>query len=127
MKRLQIVILQVALLVLLTGCNKSEELFDSGKLTNAKAQRAVDKWIGNAGKVVVQGIQESPQENAAKVYLSFTDFRHKTDYGAQKNYSGSGVALFIHYTDGRWFLTKVVIGSGFDLSLIHISEPTRPY
>ena len=116
---------------------------ESNKLTNAKVEDAVGRMTSNlrvGGAVVVSGIQELPQENAARADLRFNSFQYKSDmagtpvasnrqaprkpevnspnfydemykYGTQqiqlKNYSGPGVAILKHYSDGRWVLTEV--------------------
>ncbi|WP_448572621.1 hypothetical protein [Trichothermofontia sp.] len=116
-------VLLFALLAALAGCNKSQEYsgfsggllnWDSGRLTTAKAQRALDKWIGNAGEVTVIGIQELPQENAAKVDISFSNIKTKSEILGERNYSGPGFATFSRYNDGRWFLVGVSTSQGFD-------------
>lgn len=95
-------------------------LVDSGKLTNAKAQRALDQWVGTRdGKIVVQGIQEVPQENIAKTDIRFDNFQWKsksafTGQPVSRQYSGPGFAIFTHYNDGRWVLTRVQTSQGFD-------------
>jgi len=92
--------------------------FDSGKLTTDKAQRALNTWV-SSGSVTVRGIQEVPTENAAVAQLSFSNLGynlHDPLFGGQKSktYSGPGTAIFTHYNDGRWVLTKITIGQGFD-------------
>lgn len=92
--------------------------FDSGKLTTDKAQRALNTWV-SSGSVTVRGIQEVPTENAAVAQLSFSNLSynlHDPLFGGQKSkmYSGPGTAIFTHYNDGRWVLTKITIGQGFD-------------
>lgn len=55
---------------------------DSNKLTNAKVEDAVGKMTSNlrvGGSVVVDGIQELPQENAARADLRFNGFQYKSD------------------------------------------------
>jgi hypothetical protein len=79
---------------------------NSGKLTNEKAQRAVDNWVNNRGQITVSGIQEIPTENTAKADLRFSNFRFKGGLG-EENHSGPGVAIFSHYNDGRWVLKKI--------------------
>lgn len=79
---------------------------NSGKLTTANAQAALEKWIRtkNGGTVEVIGIQELPQENAAKADIKFT----KLDYArGEEIYTGPGSAIFTHYSDGRWVLSRV--------------------
>ena len=92
--------------------------FDSGKLTTDKAQRALNTWV-SSGSVTVRGIQEVPTENAAVAQLSFSNLGynlHDPLFGGEKSktYSGAGTAIFTHYNDGRWVLTKITIGQGFD-------------
>jgi len=99
------------------GCSQSGEvgsLIDSntGKLTNEKAQSAIQRWM-SSGTVSVQGIQEVPQENAARVDITFTNFKYN-DTGFQRNYSGPAVAIFAHYNDGRWVLSKISTSQGFN-------------
>ncbi|MGE3467978.1 MAG: hypothetical protein AB7J13_13725 [Pyrinomonadaceae bacterium] len=91
-----------------------------GGLTKTKAESAIYEWSrmvkgsgGNTGgegtlagptDLIVTGIQEFPQENAAKVFLKFDEFKFKN---GTLSYSGSGTATFSHFTDGRWVLSKV--------------------
>jgi hypothetical protein len=115
LKNLAIVALAV---ILVTGCGCGN-LF-GGKLTNWKAQNALNKFARKArgGSIQVKGIQEFPQENAARADLAFTNFQFKaTDSGQTqpRNYTGPGVAFFKNYNDGRWVLIKVSIPiDGFD-------------
>ena len=119
MMRLSMTALTLALMVLSVGCGK-------GQLTKENAQRTLDRWkndiavkgiepnrpvTGTAGgggpvksDLVVQGVQEIPQENSAKVNIEFNNFEYG---GAKFTYTGSGVAIFSHYNDGRWVLTRV--------------------
>jgi hypothetical protein len=95
-----------------------ETLFDSGKLTEANAQRALTRWISNySGTVIVEGIQEVPQENIARVSVRFSNFRFRTNYQGERNYSGPGSAIFTHYNDGRWVLTNASTSQGFGSAL----------
>lgn len=101
----------------IVGCSKSTGVSsyidpDAGKLTNEKAQIAIQRWM-SSGTVAVQGIQEVPQENAARVDITFTNFKFK-DTGFQRNYSGPGIAIFAHYNDGRWVLNKISTSQGFN-------------
>lgn len=93
--------------------------FDNGKLTTDKAQRALNIWV-KSGSVSVRGIQEVASENAAVAQLSFSNLGYNLRdpiLGGQRNktYSGPGTAIFTHYNDGRWVLTKITIGQGFDV------------
>jgi len=92
--------------------------FVSRGLTTQRAQSALSSWV-KSGSVTVLGVQEVSSENAAVAQLSFSSFNYKLRdpmFGGQndKTYSGPGTAVFTHYTDGRWVLTKVTIGQGFD-------------
>lgn len=84
---------------------------ESGKLTTEKAQNTLSRWVKN-GQVTVRGIQDA-KDNTAKADLMFTNFKYKVD-GFDKNYTGVGTAVFTHYNDGRWVLTGVVAGQGFN-------------
>jgi hypothetical protein len=91
---------------------------EPGKLTNSKVQRAIQRWM-SGGSVAVQGVQEVPQQNAAVAQMTFTNLNYKLHdpiLGGNnpRTYSGPGNAIFAHYNDGRWVLTKITIGHGFD-------------
>jgi hypothetical protein len=108
------------------------------KLTTEKVQSAVDKaldWTRKGGRAVVLGIQELPQENAARADIRFEQFQYATDHYGQPisaskqakplpkdrlpspdelfgqpkvvAYSGKGVGVLKHYPDGRWVLAEV--------------------
>lgn len=101
----------------LNSSTSSLPFADDGKLTSAKAKNAVEKWMGSNGSVSVQGIQEIEKENIAKADISFNNFKFKAAglFGQnERNYSGPGEAIFTHYNDGRWVLTKVSTQQGFD-------------
>ena len=54
----------------------------TNQLTNAKVERAVSQLTSNlrvAGAISVEGIQELPQENAARADLRFRNFQYKSD------------------------------------------------
>ena len=73
-----------------------------------------------SGSESVRGIQEVASENAAVAQLSFSNLGYNLRdqiLGGQrsKTYSGPGTAIFTHYNDGRWVLTKITIGQGFDI------------
>jgi hypothetical protein len=107
------------LLLLLVGC--------SGKLTIYEARIAVLRWEqkvrynsqcrdgcslaadevkNNTGPMVIAGIQELPQENAARVDLVFNNFKYGFS-GSEQSYTGPGVAILSRYNDGTWILRKV--------------------
>jgi hypothetical protein len=55
---------------------------DPNKLTNAKVEQAVNQLTSNlrvGGNIGVEGIQELPQENAARADLRFANFQYKSD------------------------------------------------
>lgn len=109
------VVLIISLMSLI-GCVRTETASsssstDSSKLTTEKAQATLSRWISD-GQVTVRGIQEVPKENAAKVDLTFSNFRFKAN-GSERTYSGPGTAIFTHYNDGRWVLIKVSTEQGF--------------
>jgi hypothetical protein len=66
----------------LTSVIKSATETDTNKLTNAKVEEAVNRLTGNlrvGGSIGVEGIQELPQENAARADLRFVNFQYKSD------------------------------------------------
>lgn len=132
-------LLITALLVFaLSGCSAD------GKLTNEKAQQAVTRWLNGNGTAVVTGVLEVPQENMAKADVGLSNFvwnSPKNDAvtaymfgpgGASHTYSGRADAIFAHYNDGRWVLTKIVTpnGSWDNLNIVASGEgatsPTGP-
>lgn len=114
-KRLVASCLLTAVLQLVTACGGDEHLSQS------RAQSAIDEWLqrrGASGTVEVLGIKEVPQENAANADLKMKSFTWSVEspgivpgLGALDNpkrvTSDPGVAIFTHYNDGRWVLTKV--------------------
>jgi hypothetical protein len=81
------------------------------KLTTTRAQTTLNGWTSNrGGSVEVVGVQEFPQQNNAKADLKFTNLAVRDAiFGRADSYSGSGTAIFTHYTDGRWVLTEIDI------------------
>lgn len=63
-----------------------------------------DEVSNNTGKIVIKGIQDSPQDNSAKADIEFNEFKFS---GSQGSYSGTGTAIFSRYNDGTWVLKKV--------------------
>ena len=107
-------VMVLVLMLLIVSCGGSQGIKqpETGSLTKEKAAMALNTWrmtaAGNSttksDDFVVEGVQELPQENSAKVNITFNDW----EFGSGKfNYSGSGVATFAKYNDGRWVLTKV--------------------
>lgn len=111
---------------------------DDSPLAVAKVQGVVDRaldWTRKGGSATVLGVQELPQENAARADVTFSGFQYATDYYGQPisaekkvkpvpndrlptpdelfgqpkvaSFSGKGEATLKHYTDGRWVLTAV--------------------
>lgn len=118
-----------------SGPNRSA---DDSPLAVAKVQRVVDKaldWTRKGGSATVLGVQELPQENAARADINFNGFQYATDYYGQlisaekkvkpipkdrlpspdelfgqpkvASFSGKGEGILKHYSDGRWVLTAV--------------------
>jgi hypothetical protein len=85
-------------------------------LTEDKVERALNKWKSTDGTIAVLGVHEIPAENRAVADLRFDNYHFTSGRigGADKVYSGAGDAQLIHYNDGRWILSKVTIGQGFD-------------
>lgn len=55
---------------------------NTNSLTNAKVEQAVNQLTSNLrvnGAISVEGIQELPQENAARADLRFTNFQYRSD------------------------------------------------
>lgn len=109
------ILLITCFLLVFTSCGGGgfSSVTDNGKLTKEKAENALNRWISE-GQVAVRGIQETGG-NAAQADVTFTDFHYTMKGGSNRGstYTGAGVAVFTHYNDGRWVLTKVQIGQGF--------------
>jgi len=98
----------------------------TGKLTNDAARQAVAGFFGGGrfARLDVQGVQEFPQENSARADLYMVNFTYEapkndavTAYafgpgGGQRTYTGKASAIFAHYNDGRWVLSKVTTPMG---------------
>jgi len=122
MKHLKSLTAGLVLAVCLLSCtpryspqsSSSSSSSDAGRITTEKAQQALNQWITQAGKgqvTIVGGVREVPAENAATAELKFTNFVYVSSRTKQTlQYSGSGNATFMHYTDGRWVLNKVLVG-----------------
>lgn len=110
------------------------------KLSNEKAQQAVARWLNGNGTAAVTGVLEAPQENSAKADVTLSNFvwnSPKNDAvtayvfgpgGASHTYSGRADAIFVHYNDGRWVLTKIVTpnGSWDNLNIVASGEGATP-
>ncbi|HKO95606.1 MAG TPA: YARHG domain-containing protein [Pyrinomonadaceae bacterium] len=108
------------------------------RLTNGNVEEAVRRMLSNltqGGSVMVQGVQELPQENAAVADLVFNQFKYAADqYGTPvaaskynpkplprnriptpeemfqprlRTYSGTGRAVLKHYNNNQWTLKQV--------------------
>lgn len=109
----------VVMVILLLACatQPSQQIdipSDAGKITTEKAQQALNKWVTSAGSgqvSIVGGVRELPTENAATAELKLTELTYVSSQTKQtRHYSGAGTATFMHYTDGRWVLSKVTVG-----------------
>lgn len=113
----------------------------SGSLTNSSVQNAVNSFMSaftKGGSIVVEGVRELPNENAATADLRFSNWVCSTTYegGLSKEnpppvtkdrfgmpsstfglrlvtYNTNGIAVLTHFNDGRWVLKQVRIGEGF--------------
>jgi len=110
---IKLILLMLISLTLFVGCKQvsdaqrlRDDTSSSSDLTVQKAQRALDTWIKD-GQLTVQGVQELPQENAAKVDFMVQRLEWNEQYIGKKSYQGPGTAVFTHYSDGRWVLTNV--------------------
>lgn len=87
-------------------------------LSNSAAESALNQWGMCADRVKVQGIQELPQQSAARAILQFSNCQlsggHSMFGGKSRSYSGPGEAVFIKFNDGTWVLSKVQTSEGMD-------------
>lgn len=126
-----VVTILIVLPLIAVSCGGNEvaddkKVTNDKRLTNNRANQALLNWFMNAfacrcnGPCVssgglpytVTGIQELPQENAARAVLTFKDARINQSCPGARIYSGPGEARFDHYTDGRWVLAKVSTSEG---------------
>ena len=119
MKRITSLAASFVLITLLVACASQPSqttitASDTGKITTEKAQRALNQWVTSAGSgqvSIVGGVRELPTENAANADLKLTELTYVSSQTKQtRHYSGAGTATFMHYTDGRWVLSKVTVG-----------------
>lgn len=122
MKHAMSLAISLTLAACLSACASQSSLQSSssssssgtGQITTEKAQQALNQWITRAGRgqvTIVGGVREVPAENAATAELKFSNFIYQSNQTKEtRNYSGPGTATFMHYTDGRWVLNKVVAG-----------------
>jgi len=89
----------------LQGSNSSVLKVDDGKLSNEKAQRALDIFMDGSGKATIVGVQEETNSSAV-ADLNFQNLPYDY-YGKAEKYSGAGKAYFIRYNDGKWIMNKV--------------------
>lgn len=125
----------------------------AGSLTNSNVQNTVNAFMSEftkGGNIVVDGIRELPNENAATADLKFVNWVCSTTYegGLSKQtpppvtkdrfgmpsstfglrlvtYNTRGIAVLKHYNDGRWVLTQVRVGEGFNAVNINGSRDVR--
>lgn len=89
----------------------------SSDLTAAKAQAAVNlamqqrftNWRTSGGTVQVQGVQLSGDGAGAQADLTFSNVSINCVLGGAntKDVWDRGLAIFRHYTDGRWVLVAI--------------------
>ena len=121
-------------LVILVATISAPSFAGSATLTNARAQRALNIWLGKDGKGKIDGVLEIPAQNSAKADITFTNLIYDapkndpiTAYamgpgGGRRTYSGHATAYFIHYTDGRWILVRIEAPFGV-FNNINITAP----
>ena len=125
--RIRSILFLTILVLFISSCNQQGGLaLTSNTVTTDMAQRAVDKAIEGLkqqyrrissdflekrivgkGKATVTGVQDRPQENIAIASITYTDLA--MECGGHEDWS-SGQAIFTHYNDGRWVLTKLITG-----------------
>lgn len=89
----------------MAGSDSSFLKTDDGKLSNEKAQRALDIFMDGSGKATIVGVQEETNSSAvADLNLQNLPYDY---YGKSEKYSGAGKAYFIRYNDGKWVMNKV--------------------
>jgi hypothetical protein len=111
-----LVMFAVAVVVItLTGCEQNHHL------TNQKAYGAISKFANGNAQLTVVGVRETSQQGTMVADIVVKDWfleRPKNDMvtayvmgpgGGTFHWSGNGVAIFVHYTDG-WVLKTVSIG-----------------
>lgn len=89
-----------------TGCT---EIFPSKTLTQAKAEKLINKWLESKGTISnFKGVVQNENESTAAANFEVSDFKFNS-HGETQSYSGPAIASFTRYTDGSWALTKVTI------------------
>lgn len=69
-------------ILVFSSCTSSSGLLGSSKPSKGSVQTAVDKvldWTKKGGSATVSGIQDLPQENAARVDIQFNNFQYNAD------------------------------------------------
>lgn len=125
----------------------------TGTLTDDGVERAVRDFMSGftkGGEIEVDGVRELPNENAATADLRFVNWvctttaegglskqspppvtrdqfgMPSTVFGPRlRTYNVRGQAVLKHYTDGRWMLTEVRVGSGFNTVTVSGSVVVR--
>lgn len=97
----------------------------SGTLTSACAQRALNKWVGSGSVSGLLGVQEIPSQNSAQASFTISNYHYVggLDKRTPLTYSGSGTAIFSHFTDGRWVLSRVYLTDTVYQVYINTSVP----
>lgn len=87
-------------------------------VTNGSVENALNLWGMCRGSITAHGVQELPQQNAARAILKFSNCTlrggHSMFGGGGTPYSGPSEAIFIRFNDGRWVLSKVQTSQGVD-------------
>ncbi|MFB2922120.1 hypothetical protein [Aerosakkonema funiforme] len=90
----------------ISGCT---EIFPSKTLSQAKAERIINKWLESKGTISnFKGVTQNENESVAVATLEVANFQYKS-YGNIQNYSGPAAASFTRYTDGTWAMTQFTI------------------
>jgi hypothetical protein len=125
----------------------------AGSLTNDGVEQAVRDFMSGftkGGEIEVDGVRELPNENAATADLRFVNWvctttaegglskqspppvtrdqfgMPSTVFGPRlRTYNVRGQAVLKHYTNGRWVLTEVRVGSGFNTVTVSGSVVVR--
>lgn len=96
-----------------TGCT---QIFQSKTLSQDKAEKLINKWLGSSGKISnFKGVVQNENESTAIANLEISNLNIRRSDGSSETYSGEAAAFFTRYTDGSWAMTKF------------ITEPQNPF
>jgi hypothetical protein len=89
---------------------------DNKHLSSQRAERILHKWNPESRNTLsVSGVEEVPVMGGAEAHLTLKEFKYETGgFGKPlpQVYTGTGSAIFRHYTDGRWVLDSVKLNGG---------------